>query len=131
MLVIDASALIELFLRTPTAPAVEERLLKARGLFAPHLLDVEVTNVVRRYCAAGEMSPERALEALKDLRALQIYRYAHEPLLARVWELRHNTTAYDAVYLALAEALGVPLLTCDARLVEVPGHRAEVEVVTG
>ncbi len=129
MVVIDASALLELLLRTPAAPAVDERVLKARRLCAPYLLDLEVTNVLRRYYAAGEMSSERAREAFADFRALRIDRYAHELLLARVWDLRHNVTAYDAVYLALAEALGAPLLTCDARLARVPGHGAVVEVL--
>lgn len=128
MIVIDASAMLALLLRTPAAPSVEEHVLKAGVLGAPHLLDLEVANVLRGYCEAGEMSRERASEALKDLRTLRIYRYAQEPLLTRIWELQEHTTTYDAVYLALAEALKVPLLTCDVRLKEVSELRAKVVV---
>lgn len=130
MIVLDASAALELLLRGTAAEAVAERVFRAgESLHAPYLLDVEVAQVVRRYFLAGELSAERGGEALADLSDLRLERYPHEPLLLRIWELRHNATAYDAAYLALAEALGAPLLTRDARLASVPGTTVVVDVV--
>jgi len=96
---------------------------------APHLIDVEVAQVLRRYNAAGEMNDGRCREAFEDLAGMRLVRYAHDSLLPRVWELRHNFTAYDAVYLALAEALEVPLVTRDSALASAPGHQAMVELL--
>jgi len=130
VIVIDASALLEALLRTPAAAAVESRLFAPQQtLHAPHLLDVEIAQAVRRYAAAGELDIERGREALADLTDLPLFRYPHDFLLPRVWELRNNLTAYDAVYVALAEALGAPLLTRDRRLAAAPGHHAQVELV--
>lgn len=130
MIVPDASAVLEMLLRTPAASAVEARTLRAdETLHAPHLLDVEVGQVLRRYARTGEVSDERAGQALADLADLPLVRYPHDLLLTRVWELRHNLTAYDAVYVALAELLGAPLVTRDARLAMAPGHQAQVELV--
>jgi predicted nucleic acid-binding protein len=92
------------------------------------LLDVEVAQVLRRAERLKLLSPERASEALTATTELDLVRYAHQPLLPRAWELRRNCTAYDAVYLALAEALDAPLLTLDARLASVPGVRCEVQI---
>jgi predicted nucleic acid-binding protein len=129
VIVVDASAILELLLRAPAAAAVERRLFGGREtLHAPHLLDVEVAHVLRRYAFAGDMSAERGREALDDLESLSVHRYPHGVLLARVWELRANLTAYDAVYVALAEALDAPLLTRDRRLAGAAGHRARVEM---
>jgi predicted nucleic acid-binding protein len=89
---------------------------------------VEVAQVLRRYAAAGDLSPERGREALTDLADLPLHRYAHDVLLPRIWELRHYVTACDATYLALAETLIAPLVTCDARLASAPRHAAKVEV---
>lgn len=117
MIVVDASALLEVLLQTPAAEPIAERLFDPEGtLHAPHLLDVEVAQILRRYVLLGEIDAGRGREALTDLADLSVERYPHDPLLARIWELRDNATAYDAAYLALAEALGAPLLTCDARL---------------
>ena len=118
MIVVDASALLEVLLRTPAAKAVEGRLFDAsqQTLHAPHLLDVEVAQVLRRYAAIGEIDNERGSLALTDLADFPIRRYPHNFLLTRVWSLRSNFTAYDAVYVALAEALNASLLTCDKRL---------------
>ncbi len=128
MLVIDASAVLELLLRTPAAQAVEVRLLEpGQTLHAPHLLDVEVAQVVRRYAAGGEIDAERGRLALADLAALPLRRYPHDILLPRIWSLRHDLTAYDATYVALAEALDAPLLTRDRRLAAAAGHLARVE----
>ncbi len=129
MMVIDASALLELLLRTARAEKVESHFARCKIFCVPHLVDLEVAQVLRRYCASGELSPERAHQALDDLRDLNLKRYPHQSHLDRIWELRQNVTAYDAVYLALAEALSLPLLTSDARLERVPGHRVQVEVV--
>jgi predicted nucleic acid-binding protein len=129
LIVVDASALLEVLLRTGAAPGVETRLFGGHTLHAPHLLDLEVAQVLRRYERAGELTAQRAGEALEDLAAFRIERYPHHLFLPRVWALRQNATAYDACYLALAEALDAPLVTRDRRLAKVPGHGARVEVV--
>jgi predicted nucleic acid-binding protein len=129
LIVVDASAILEFLLRTPAAAAVEARLFGGDTLHAPHVVDLEVTQVLRRYERVGDLDARRGREALEDLEAIRIERYAHLPFLERIWALRSNATAYDACYLALAEALDAPLLTADVRLASVPGHGARVEVV--
>jgi predicted nucleic acid-binding protein len=130
VIVVDASALLETLLRTSAAAAVEERLFDVGDtLHAPHLIDIEVAQVLRRYAATGQIEPERCREALSDLPDFPLHRYPHDVLLPRVWELRHNLTAYDAVYVALAEVLDAPLLTRDRRLATASGHRARVDLV--
>jgi predicted nucleic acid-binding protein len=99
------------------------------GLHVPHLADIEVAQALRRYAREGELKPQEAVVALEDFRALDIQRHAHEPLLSRIWELRMNLSAYDAVYVALAEALETRLLTCDGRLARAPGLKQRVELV--
>src|SRR6187549_3150131 len=102
MMVVDASALLEALLRTPAAGAVEKRLFEpSRTLHAPHLLDVEIAQVIRRYAANGEIDAERGRAALADLADFPLHRYPHDFLLPRAWELRNNLTAYDAMYVAL------------------------------
>jgi predicted nucleic acid-binding protein len=130
VIVLDASAALEVLLNTRAGHRLSERLF-ARGetLHAPHLLDVEVAQVLRRYAQVGVLSSERGREALDDLMDFPLARYPHELFLPRIWELRHNATAYDAAYLALAEVLGAPLVTRDRALARVPGHRARVEVL--
>lgn len=130
MIVVDTSALVEVLLGTPDGGALEPRLLGAgQRLHAPHLLDAEVAHVLRRFAASGAIAPELGREALNDLADLPLQRHPHDWLLPRVWELRHNLSAYDAVYVALAEALDAPLVTRDKRLAAAPGHQARVEVV--
>lgn len=130
MIVVDASALLEFLLQTPLGTQVEARLFRGEDEFhSPHLVDVEVTQGLRRLVRAGEVSPDRAAEAIADLGDLDLHRHAHLDLLARAWKLRENVTAYDAVYVALAEALDAPMVTCDAPLGRAPGHRARVEVI--
>jgi predicted nucleic acid-binding protein len=130
LIVLDASAVVELVLGTMQGKAVARRIGDPRiGLHAPHLVDVEVTQVLRRYAREGELDGSGAALALADLRALDLRRHAHEPLLDRVWELRQNVSAYDAVYVALAEVLDAVLLTCDARLARVPGILCRVDVI--
>ena len=130
MIVVDASAMLEALLRTPAAKAVEKWLFDPRRtLNAPHLLDIEVAQVIRRYSAKGEIDHERGRAALTDLADLPLHRYPHDFLLPRIWDLRSNLTAYDAAYVALAEALDAPLLTRDRRLAAAAGHHARVELV--
>jgi len=130
MIVVDAAALLEALLRTPAARAVEARLFDAgETLHAPHLLDIEVAQVMRGDAAGGEINEARGREALADLADLPLHRYPHDVLLPRVWDLRNNLTAYDAAYVALAEALDAPLITRDQRLAAASGHRARIELV--
>lgn len=129
MIVLDASAVVELVLGSPRGATVRARILRPdESLHAPHLLDVEVASALRRYQLSGELSADDGREALADLAGLDIVRYPHDPLLPRVWELRTSVTAYDAVYLALAEVLEAPLLTLDRRLARARGHGARIEV---
>jgi predicted nucleic acid-binding protein len=117
VIVLDASAALEVLLGTPAAGPIAERIFAPEeSLHVPHLFDVEVLQVVRLYCRIGEIDAERGREAVEDLEDLTAERYPHEPLLRRIWELRDNATAYDAAYLALAELLEAPLVTCDGRL---------------
>ena len=130
MIVVDASALLEVLLRTPAASDVEQHLFApGQTLHAPHLLDVEVAQVVRRYVAGGEIDADRGGAVLADMSDLPLRRYPHDILMQRVWALRNNFTAYDAVYVALAEALDAPLLTRDRRLAAAAGHRARILLV--
>jgi predicted nucleic acid-binding protein len=129
VIVVDASALLEVLLRTPIGVALEPDLFRARrSLHAPHLIDVEVLQVLRRYRRAGDLSLSRAAEAVADLADFPIARYPHEPLIDRIWALRESMTAYDASYVALAEALGAPLVTCDAKLASARGHGAAIRL---
>jgi predicted nucleic acid-binding protein len=130
MIIVDASAVLEALLRTPAARAVEKRLFEpSQTLHAPHLLDVEVAQVIRRYAANREIDAERGRTALADLADFPLHRYPHDFLLPRVWELRNNLTAYEAMYVALAEVLDAPLLTRDKCLATAPGHHARIELV--
>lgn len=130
MIVLDASAVIELLLRTPTGAKVEaQTLVPDQTLHVPHVLDLEVLQVLRRYVRSGAMTAVRGEEAIRDLLDLPLIRYPHDPFLPRIWELRDNSTAHDAAYLALAETLRAPLLTCDPKLESTPGHKARVVVL--
>ena len=130
MIVVDASALMEFLLQTPLGARVEVRLFRDQDeLHAPHLVDVEVVQGLRRLVRTGEVSPGRAQEAIADLTDLDLHRHPHLDLLGRAWKLRDNFTAYDAMYVALAEAIEAPIVTCDSPLAKAPGHRARIEVV--
>lgn len=132
MIVLDASAAVELLLGTPAGRIVARRLIADGGpVHAPHLLDVEVVSALRHAVARRLVDAQRGAEALDDLAELATVRYPHAPLLARVWTLRSRLSAYDAIYVALAEELDAPLLTRDRRLGRAGGHRAKVEVIAG
>lgn len=130
MIVVDASAVLEFLLQTALGARVEARLFRdGDELHAPHLLDVEVLQGLRRLVRTNEVSRERADEAIADLLDLDLHRHAHIDLLGRAWKLRDNISAYDAVYVALAEAIEAPIVTCDRPLAKSPGHRARFEVI--
>jgi len=122
--------MVELLLHTRAAAFVGERIRKEKEtLHAPHLLDLEVAQVLRRFARRGEVSSERCGTALQDLVDFPLIRHPHGFLLDRIWELRDSLTAYDAAYVALAEALDAPLLTRDERLAAARGHNARIEVL--
>ncbi len=130
MIVVDASALLEALIGAERQDEVLDRLFATgESLHAPHLIDVEVTQVIQRFEARGDLSARRAKEALDDLGDFPLRRHAHGVLLPRIWALRANLTAYDGAYVALAEALDAPLLTRDRRLAAAPGHQARVETL--
>lgn len=130
MIVLDASTLIELILSTAAGKAVARRIAAPDvGLHVPHLADLEVSQVLRRYVREGTIDALTAATALDDMRALDLQRHAHEPFIGRVWALHANLSAYDAAYVALAEVLACPLLTRDVRLAQAPGVRCRIEVV--
>jgi len=130
LIVLDASALLELLLVTASGRQLAERIRPAGiSLHAPHLVDVEVAQAVRKYVLAGAISGERGRLALQHLAELDLERYSHTPFLQRIWALRENLTAYDATYVALAEVLHATLLTSDQRIASAPGIQAAVELV--
>jgi predicted nucleic acid-binding protein len=130
LIVLDASAVVAILLDPGSkADLVRERVESpGESVHVPHFLDLEVAHALRRHTLQGSLSYQRGAEALKDFANIRMTRYPHTSLLERVWDLRHNLTAYDASYVALAEALDVPLLTRDARLSQAPGIHATVEL---
>ena len=129
MIVLDASAAVDWLLQTSAGQRIEHRIYTAReSLHAPHLLELEVTQVLRRLVREETIPVSRAKQAIQDLLDLRITRYPHFLLLPRIWQLRHNFSAYDAAYVVLAEKLGARLLTRDGRLAAARGHAASVEV---
>lgn len=130
MIVLDASAAVELVLRTPAAPAIDVWVFASgRSIHAPHVLDVEVAQAIRRIVDRGLLDAARGAGALANLSDLPIKRYGHRPLLKRMWDLRNNLSAYDAAYVALAEAIGATLITGDARLARSVGHAADIQLI--
>ena len=130
MIVLDASAAVDWLVQTAAASHIESLIFsRNQSLHAPELLDLEVAQVVRRLVREGRLSASRAEQAIQDLLDMRITRYPHLVLLPRIWQLRHNLSAYDAAYIVLAEKLGATLLTRDARLASTPGHAATVKVV--
>jgi predicted nucleic acid-binding protein len=128
VLVLDTSALVQALVAREPAPELVELLAADGDLHAPHLIDVELLHVLRRLTVAGKLSEERAADARLDFHELALVRYPHHGLSDRIWELRHNLTAYDAAFVALAEVLEAPLVTCDSRLASAAGHLAQIEL---
>lgn len=125
MIVLDASVVVELLMNGASAASIRSELARRdEPLLVPHLIDVEVVSAVRRLAAGRQIDSHRIRQLLESLAALPAERYPHSPLLGRMWELRHNFTAYDAAYIALAEATNSVLWTCDEKLQR--GHRARV-----
>ena len=130
MIVVDASAITELLLQTEIGTRVERRIYRDDDdLHAPHLIDVEVLGALRRLVHAGDVLADRAEEAIEDLGLLRIIRHGRLDLATRAWELRKTLTAYDAVYLALAESLDARVVTCDRPFGAAPGRSARIEVI--
>jgi predicted nucleic acid-binding protein len=130
LIVIDASALIEILLRTERADRLMDRAFAGtEQMHAPQLLDIEITQVFRRLVQQKQITAARAGQSLEDLAGLFIERHDQQLLVQRIWQLRDSLSAYDGAYIALAEALAAPLLTCDAKLAGTHGHRAKIELV--
>jgi predicted nucleic acid-binding protein len=125
----DASAAVDWLLQTPAGQLIEKRIdSRNESLHAPHLIDLEVTQVLRRLVREGTIPERRADEAIRDLTDLRITRYPHFVLLPKIWKYGENLSAYDAAYIVVAELLRAPLLTRDGRLAGASGHAASVEV---
>lgn len=130
MIVLDASAVLDWVLLTAAGQQFDQRMYAdPQSLHSPHLLDLEVTQVLRRWVLEGRVSGDRAEAALQGLASARIARYPHYHLLPRIWQLRHNLTAYDAAYVALAERLDATLITRDRKLSNASGHQARIEVI--
>jgi predicted nucleic acid-binding protein len=129
VIVVDSSAVLVVLAAGSRSRALAARLADAGDLCAPELLDVEVLDVLHALTAAGRMAMRRATDVRNDLDALAVRRYPHEPLVNRAWELRSALTPSEGVYVALAEALGVPLVTCDHHLAATTGHQVQIERV--
>lgn len=130
MIVLDASATVELLLGTARGRQVAALIADPdETLHAPHLMSIEVASVLRRLTLTGELTPADGQQALVELVELGVETYEHEPLLHEVFRLRDSLTAYDAAYVALAEALQADLLTCDAHLARSPAAGANIVLV--
>lgn len=129
MLVVDASCLYEVVADTGSAEPIRQRMIADADLAAPHVVDAEVLGVIRREHLLARLDATAAAQAVDDLRAWPGERYGHRPLLSRAWELRASVRSWDALYVALAEALGTTLLTTDARLAAAHGPTCRIEVV--
>jgi predicted nucleic acid-binding protein len=129
VIVADSSAVVEVLLNTPSGLEIRRRFELEEAIHVPHLLDLEVLQVLRRYARTSILDDQRVAEALQDFEDLPLRRHSHRVLLPRIWELRHNLTAYDAAYLALAEILDAPLITRDRAFASIKGHRARVLVL--
>ena len=127
MIVVDTSAVVDLLLEAPPNTSLIGRLGKVTEMHVPHLVDVEFLSVVRRLEGRGLLTVEQAELSMRKLSQLPLHRYPHGSLSNRVWHLRHSLTAYDGQYVALAEILGLPLVTCDIKMSNTHGHHAVIE----
>jgi predicted nucleic acid-binding protein len=129
VIVLDASAAIDWLLRTSAGQRIEKRIYsRGESLHAPHLLDLEVAQVLRRLVREVAVSAQRADQALQDLLSLRVTRYPHFVFLPHIWRLRHSLSAYDATYVVLTEQLGATLITRDARLASASARVVSVEI---
>jgi predicted nucleic acid-binding protein len=130
MLVLDASIVLELILRTPKGALASKMILHAgEELHAPHVIDIELTHTLRRMVREKELEADAAEKSLDDFLDITLTRHAHTEFLSTIWSLRNALSAYDAVYVALAESVAAPLLTCDGRLSRSHGHRADIRLI--
>ena len=129
-MVLDASGAVELLLNTPAGKRLAARLAdETEVVHVPHLIDLEIAQVLCRYVLRGALDERAGGMALRRWRSFDVERYPHEPFLDRIWRLRANVSAYDAIYVALAETLSTVLVTGDRRLAAAPGLRLAVEPV--
>ena len=130
MIVIDASVVVEVLLQSPETQAIEQRIFGTGvDLHAPHLVEVEVAQVLRRFVHRRRIGAAAGRSMLDVLVDFPLTRHGHRELIARAWSLRENLTVYDSMYVALAEILDAPLLTRDRRLANAAGVRASIEIV--
>lgn len=130
MIVLDASAAVELLLNTAAGRRIAARLTPGEVIHCPHLIDIEITQTLRRLVACAEITRDRATLALAHWSSIDIERYPHVPFLDRIWAMKENFSAYDAAYVALAEILRAPLITGDERLANAPGASARIECIS-
>lgn len=129
MIVLDASAAIDWLLGTPAGIELDRRMdSPSESVHVPHVLDLEVVQALRRFVQEGSLSTDRAENALQDLMDARFVRYPHLELLPTIWQLRHNLTAYDTAYIALAEVLDAPLITRDRRMASAPSLKVRIEL---
>jgi predicted nucleic acid-binding protein len=130
LIIVDASVVVDLLIKPPAQVAhIKARLADERIGHVPHLLDVEVTHALRRLLLAGRLTDLSARRALRDLAVMGLKRWPHRALLGRALALRDQLTAYDAIYVVMAEVTGATLVTRDARIARATGHQARVELV--
>lgn len=129
MIVVDASVLAPALADDGEDGDRARERLRGEELAAPELIDLEVLSTLRRAARAKRLDESRSLQALTDLAAIPLRRVPHLPLLGRVWELRDNLSAYDASYVALAEALDTVLVTADGRIERASGITCEIAVL--
>ena len=129
MIVVDASCAVDVLLGTSRAEQIRNIMVRDGDLVAPHLLDAEVTSVIREHLLVGRVDETAAAQAVEELATWPLQRFGHSALLGRAWQLRDNLRIWDALYVALAEVLGASLLTADARLANATGPRCTFVVV--